>query len=128
MVQFKEGTTSDIPLIRQLSHTIWPLVYGSILSEDEMDYMLNRMYSESSLLDQMNRLLHHFILVGISYCTFRGQRYRQRLLYERLCDAKNNRAGVTSFFIPVKPHDTKSLHNRQQRFYFLLIGFEFCLL
>lgn len=63
MVHFKEGTTSDIPLIRQLSHTIWPLAYGSILSKEQMDYMLNRMYSESSLLDQMNRLLHHFILV-----------------------------------------------------------------
>ncbi|HLG39977.1 MAG TPA: GNAT family N-acetyltransferase [Chitinophagaceae bacterium] len=46
---------ADIPLIRDLTYKIWPQTYGSILSKEQIDYMLNLMYSESALQQQMQQ-------------------------------------------------------------------------
>jgi len=43
----------DIPLIREMAYEIWPVTYGSILSKDQIDYMLNLIYSEKVLHAQM---------------------------------------------------------------------------
>ncbi len=65
---------SDIPLITQLSHKIWPATYASILSNDQIEYMLELMYSEHSLLEQMHQR-HEFIIVNdgpdpVGYASF----------------------------------------------------------
>ncbi len=57
----KKGTES-IPLIRSLSERIWPEAYSSILSENQISYMLNLMYSEDSLEAQINQKKHQFII------------------------------------------------------------------
>lgn len=44
---------TDIPLIRQLCLQVWPQTYSAILSKEQIDYMLEMMYSESSLKQQM---------------------------------------------------------------------------
>ena len=44
----------DIPLIRRLTFKIWPQTYAAMLSSGQIDYMLDMMYSESSLLHQIN--------------------------------------------------------------------------
>ncbi|HEV8284316.1 MAG TPA: GNAT family N-acetyltransferase [Chitinophagaceae bacterium] len=49
-----KATERDIPLIRELCFKIWPQTYASILSQDRIDYMLDYMYSSSSLQKQMN--------------------------------------------------------------------------
>jgi RsiW-degrading membrane proteinase PrsW (M82 family)/ribosomal protein S18 acetylase RimI-like enzyme len=53
----------DIPLIRNLTYKVWPQTYSGILSKDQIDYMLEKMYSEASLLDQMQKQNHEFIIV-----------------------------------------------------------------
>lgn len=53
----------DIPLIRNLSMKIWPQTYATILSEDQIKYMLDMMYSEVSLQKQMTEH-HEFIIVN----------------------------------------------------------------
>lgn len=52
----------DIPLIRDLTYKIWPATYSNILSKEQIDYMLNLMYSEKSLQEQMQQN-HEFILI-----------------------------------------------------------------
>jgi ribosomal protein S18 acetylase RimI-like enzyme len=49
----KKATIADIPLIRQLTFKVWPQTYATILSPQQIDYMLELMYSESSLKKQM---------------------------------------------------------------------------
>lgn len=56
------ATENDIPLIQELTYKIWPQTYKEILSEEQIDYMLNMMYSTESLSKQMQND-HHFILV-----------------------------------------------------------------
>lgn len=53
-LQIRKATAADIPLIRELVFKIWPQTYAAILSQDKIGYMLEYMYSESSLEKQMN--------------------------------------------------------------------------
>lgn len=50
----RNATTNDIGLIRALAHAIWPVSYRDMISPAQIDYMLGMMYSEESLLRQMN--------------------------------------------------------------------------
>ncbi len=43
----------DIPAIRKVVEEVWPIAYGHIISQEQIDYMLNMMYSDESLLRQM---------------------------------------------------------------------------
>ncbi len=56
----RRATPTDIPTIQHLSRVIWPVAYGSILSANQISYMLELMYSSTSLLKQMEE--HEFIL------------------------------------------------------------------
>ena len=53
MFQIKNASVADIPLIRELTFRVWPQTYANILSKGQIDYMLEMMYSESSLRKQM---------------------------------------------------------------------------
>lgn len=53
MFSIQNATTSDIPLLRELTFRVWPQTYASILSPEQIDYMLEMMYSEASLRKQM---------------------------------------------------------------------------
>jgi len=55
--QFKirKATTDDIPLIRELCFKVWPQTYAPILSQEQIDYMLAKMYSKDSLEQQMQK-------------------------------------------------------------------------
>ena len=52
-ISFKKATLSDIPLIRVLGDRIWWAHYRDIISDGQIVYMLEMMYSEQSITDQM---------------------------------------------------------------------------
>lgn len=54
MHKIKNARIDDIPLIRELTFKVWPQTYAAILSSEQIDYMLEMMYSEASLKKQMN--------------------------------------------------------------------------
>lgn len=62
MFEIRKATVKDIPLIRELTYKVWPQTYASILSPQQIDYMLEWMYSEDSLEKQMKEG-SRFILV-----------------------------------------------------------------
>ena len=49
----RRATVADFPLIRQLAERIWWEHYPSIISEAQIAYMLELIYSESALMRQM---------------------------------------------------------------------------
>ena len=49
----RRASTDDIPLIRSLADVVFRDTYRAILSPDQMEYMMDWMYSESSLQRQM---------------------------------------------------------------------------
>jgi GNAT superfamily N-acetyltransferase len=63
MLVISKATATDIPLIRQLTFAIWPHTYGDVISKEQIDYMLEMMYSPASLQKQMEEDGCTFIIV-----------------------------------------------------------------
>ena len=63
MTSIKSAGFSDLPVIHNLAHRIWPDAYGDILSPEQLKYMLEEIYSLASLQNQFVALQHNFILV-----------------------------------------------------------------
>ncbi|HWJ24901.1 MAG TPA: GNAT family N-acetyltransferase [Flavisolibacter sp.] len=62
VLTIRYASAEDISLIRSLALQIWPQTYAHILSQQQITYMLDRMYSESALQHQMEQQ-HQFIIV-----------------------------------------------------------------
>lgn len=54
MIQIRSATTDDITIIQDLSFRIWPETYSAILTSDQIQYMLDKMYSHASLSQQIH--------------------------------------------------------------------------
>lgn len=53
MFTIRKASVDDIALIRELCLEVWPKTYAPILSQEQIDYMLEKMYSSDSLQQQM---------------------------------------------------------------------------
>ncbi|MEP6682348.1 MAG: GNAT family N-acetyltransferase, partial [Parafilimonas sp.] len=58
----REANKNDVSIIRELAHKIWPSTYDEIVSSDQLKYMLELIYSESSLQKQFDEQ-HHFLII-----------------------------------------------------------------
>jgi GNAT superfamily N-acetyltransferase len=61
MTTISIATVEDFETIRSIAHTTWPVTYGEILSKEQLNYMLDKMYSNTTLMDNLNQG-HRFIL------------------------------------------------------------------
>jgi diamine N-acetyltransferase len=62
MATIRTADTADIADIRQLAQLTWAEAYKTILSPEQMAYMLELFYSPASLQRQMEEAGHQFIL------------------------------------------------------------------
>ncbi len=53
MIEIREAGISDIPTIHQLAHEIWWPTYKGVLSEDQIVFMLENIYTVLSLKKQL---------------------------------------------------------------------------
>ena len=63
MTEIKPVGIESLETIRRLAYEIWPHAYSEILSGEQLDYMLTKFYSTTSLTHQIKKLKHRFILV-----------------------------------------------------------------
>ncbi len=56
--------TSNLHHVASLAHAIWPVVYAEIISAEQLNYMLEQIYSIESLTNQLEVLNHQFILAS----------------------------------------------------------------
>lgn len=54
-LHIRAADVNDIATIREIANITWPVAYGSYISKEQLDYMLDMMYSDNSLLEQMNK-------------------------------------------------------------------------
>lgn len=59
--QINQNDRSKLLAIQEIAEKTWPVAYGSILKKEQLDYMLNRFYSFSSLVESMDVGHHYFI-------------------------------------------------------------------
>ncbi|MCE3258519.1 MAG: family N-acetyltransferase [Bacteroidetes bacterium] len=57
------ASEKDIPVISKLAAVIWNQHYPSIIGQEQVDYMLEMMYSARSLSDQLVKKEHLFFLI-----------------------------------------------------------------
>ena len=54
MFEIRKATKDDCPQIRQLAEQIFPATYKEIISQEQIDFMMDWMYSISNLNKQMD--------------------------------------------------------------------------
>jgi ribosomal protein S18 acetylase RimI-like enzyme len=62
MIEIKNNTDENFTDIRAIAAEVWPIAYGAILSQEQLDYMMEMMYSIPSLQKQVNENGNRFIL------------------------------------------------------------------
>lgn len=53
LLNIRNASVNDVALIRELALNVWPQTYATIISKEQIDYMLEMMYSEDSLKEQL---------------------------------------------------------------------------
>lgn len=53
-LQFELAKTEGLVIVQRLAHEIWPVTFKGILSSEQIDYMLNWMYSITKLESQFD--------------------------------------------------------------------------
>ncbi len=64
MMQIRRAALEDFEIIYNLAINTWHVTYEKILSAEQMDYMLDMMYSLEAVTDQILVKGHHFILLS----------------------------------------------------------------
>nr|WP_315153781.1 GNAT family N-acetyltransferase [uncultured Flavobacterium sp.] len=64
MIAISEATKNDIKTIQNIVYITWPITYGEILSEEQLQYMLDLFYSEEALTAQFDKKEQLFYLIN----------------------------------------------------------------
>lgn len=139
MPSVRKATVKDIPLIRELTFAIWPQTYSSLLKQEQIDYMLDMMYSESSLQKQLEQDGITFIIIyeketPVAFAAYNETKPQVWKLHKIYVLASQQGKGMGKFIIhfivdEIKRQDAKALQlqvkrdNPAQHFYNKL-GFE----
>lgn len=72
MLKLISANPSDIPIIYKLAVKIWNHHYVPIVGQEQVDYMLAKIYSSEDLTHQMTEKKHQFYLIEIDkvFCGF----------------------------------------------------------
>lgn len=64
-ITIRLATIEDRAFIRSVSQRTWPSTYGHIITQEQIDFMLDWMYSDASLADQFNKG-HAFYIASLN--------------------------------------------------------------
>ncbi|AWH85718.1 GNAT family N-acetyltransferase [Flavobacterium album] len=66
MIEVRKASLDDYPVIQGIAHNTWQHTYLPILSQGQVDYMLDMMYSAEAYREQVSEKGHHFLLASES--------------------------------------------------------------
>lgn len=69
-IRLRRAEAADIELIHRLAVSIWNDHYPAIIGQEQVDYMLGKMYSFETLNEQIKGLKQHFYLIENTQETF----------------------------------------------------------
>lgn len=96
------ATEKDNELINALAQKIWRVYYLSIISNEQIEYMLEKMYSQKALLKQMNEG-HCFMICyaddkPVGYCSYSNHNNGNYFLHKFYIDTTFHHRGIGSWF------------------------------
>ncbi|TDX10715.1 GNAT family N-acetyltransferase [Flavobacterium sp. S87F.05.LMB.W.Kidney.N] len=66
MITITEASIEDITKIQEIANITWPRTYGEILTKEQLDYMLDLIYSDQALSKQIKNKEQLFYLISDS--------------------------------------------------------------
>lgn len=97
-ITFRPATTDDIPLINELAHRIWWQHYPDIISDDQIRYMLDKMYSPAAIADQMAASQNYTLIYAdgdpVGYYAISEKSSRHFFLHKFYIDTIQHRRGI----------------------------------
>ncbi|AXB57455.1 GNAT family N-acetyltransferase [Flavobacterium fluviale] len=66
MITITEAFVEDIAKIQEIANITWPITYGEILTKEQLDYMLDLIYSDEALSKQIQNKEQLFYLISDS--------------------------------------------------------------
>ena len=111
-ISFKKATLSDIPLIRSLAELIWWRHYPAIITNDQIEYMLELMYSERSITEQMQKHQNYTLIYAegqpVGYYAVSEKSPGLFFLHKFYIDTERHRKGIgAAAFDHIKANDCK---------------------
>lgn len=78
MISIIKANINDIPIIQEIAKKTWPFTYKEILSKLQLNYMLDKFYSNTTLIENFKNNNHQFLLakeeaVCIGFACFEHQ-------------------------------------------------------
>jgi hypothetical protein len=64
MITISEAIPKDFKTIEQIAYKTWSSTYGEILSKNQIDFMLESMYSQDVLNFNFTNKMHRFLLLN----------------------------------------------------------------
>lgn len=62
MIEIIEAKVEQLDIVQDIAQKTWPIAYKDVISSSQIEYMLEMMYSNSALKEQLEVKKHHFIL------------------------------------------------------------------
>lgn len=99
-LNYRKATEEDVKLIYQLADSIWRKHYITIITVEQIEFMLKTMYDKASLLKQMNEG-HQFTLVyngaeAIGYISISTKDSKNYFLHKFYVETEDQGKGVGS--------------------------------
>ncbi len=66
MITITDAFVEDITKIQEIANITWPITYGEILTSEQLDYMLDLIYSDEALKRQIQNKEQLFYLISDS--------------------------------------------------------------
>ncbi|MFV8391914.1 GNAT family N-acetyltransferase [Flavobacterium sp. LB2P6] len=64
MISLKQASIADLNTIQEIANITWPITYGEILSKEQLNYMMDLIYSDESLIKQIQNQEQLFYIVN----------------------------------------------------------------
>jgi ribosomal protein S18 acetylase RimI-like enzyme len=97
-LNFKKATIEDAPLIAELADRIWKEHYISIITMEQIEYMLKKMYSKESILQQMNEAQNYTLIMdegkAIGYVSMSTKDEKHYFLHKLYVHTNKQRQGI----------------------------------
>ncbi|MFN0189132.1 MAG: GNAT family N-acetyltransferase [Bacteroidia bacterium] len=131
-MQVREAQRSELTIISNLARKIWMDHYPSIISMEQIEYMLEKMYSEAALQQQLTDGHRFFILsdekIDLGYLSFSQTESGNYFLHKFYIDTQHHRKGLGHFFFDTvfnAIHDLKTIRLTVNRTNLKAINFYF---
>lgn len=131
-LSFKTASFEDLNIITNLANNLWPQYYISIITKEQINYMLEQVYSEKNLVQQMKDG-QEFTIVNIDnkpigYFSFSKIENNNYFLHKFYIDIKNQRKNIgtqTFQYISNKLNTPKTIDLTVNRANYKAINFYF---